>query len=66
MPNHKLPGADDTKSSVSKISRVSSKTKITGNPIAPTSGPIILSREEELRLAREKKDRMDSIKRQYS
>jgi hypothetical protein len=49
VPNHKLAGAEDTKSSISKISRVSSKTKITGNPIAPTSGPVILSREEELR-----------------
>ena len=34
--------------------------------MAPSSGPIILSREEELRQAKEKKERMDSIKRQYS
>jgi hypothetical protein len=58
-----LNGADDSKSSISKASRASSKTK---NVPAPSSGPIILSREEEIRLAKEKKDRLDSIKRQYS
>jgi hypothetical protein len=49
---------------VSKVSRASSKSKAALPP--PSSGPIILSREEEARLAKEKKDRLDSIKRQYS
>ena len=47
------------------MSRASSKTKISNVP-APSSGPVILSREEEARVAKEKKERLDSIKRQYS
>ena len=64
--NHqRLNGADDSKSSISKVSRASSINKVKNIP-APSSGPVILSKEEELRLAKEKKEKMDSIKRQYS
>lgn len=51
---------DDSKSVISKASsRNSSKPKL-----APTSsGPIVLSREEDQRIAKEKKERLDNIKK---
>lgn len=54
------PKFDDSKSLVSKVSSRAGSSK----PKGGTSN--ILSREEEARLAKEKKERLDSIKRQYS
>ena len=56
------PKFDDSKSLVSKVSSRAGSSK----PKQGSSSNIILSREEEARLAKEKKERLDSIKRQYS
>lgn len=46
------------------VSKVSSRAGSQKAKPSPSSG--ILSREEEARIAKEKKERLDSIKRQYS
>lgn len=61
-PATRPPKFEDTKSQVSRVSsRASSKPKLA--PAVSSGGQVILSREEEARVAKEKKDRMDSIKR---
>lgn len=53
---------DDSKSVISKVSRASSKSKVS----LAHSNSGILSKEEKQRLAKEKKTQMDKIKKQYS
>jgi hypothetical protein len=52
------PKFEDTKSMVSKVSSRAGSQKA-----KPSASSGILSREEEARIAKEKKERLDSIKR---